>query len=1032
MFSSLLAIILCCSTLAIAWVIHHQDRAIAEARFQEKSRQLQARLSERLETYQQVLRGLVSHFNARGEVVPAEFHDYIQSQSLLDAHPGLLGIGFARRVPAGQLPRFEAAMQSRHSDFRIHPPGQRPYHAIVELIYPPRSDYLPTIGFDAYSEPARREALELSARQGRAAATASVVLFYDKSRSKAPGFLLYWPYYGGGNRTTMPAADDPRLGGWVYAACRIHELVAGAGMTALPLKLNIYDSTPQRPLIYGDGKTLPTPFRTQQSMDIVGHRWILDIQATDAFMKNATSYRAIWVLVAGSLITLLSIGMMAQMGRARRLELQRVADHAKESQLQEARLHNTLEAIPYAILTLDRDGRITMANSTAAQWFDSSVETLHGQQINSLIGPRTHADTDAMQNSSTHFLSGNGPRYLGPDQDLCGRRRDGSEFPVEVQLTPADLDSTAVTLCSVIDISIRKRLEERFRQVVESVPSAILMVDHLGHIELVNSMMERWFGYPRDELLGQAIEMLIPTRFRSQHPGYRAAFLREQHARPMGADRDLFGLRKDGSEFPIEIGLNPINTDGGMFVLCLITDITNRKATEQRLRQQAEQLEQANRYKSEFLANMSHELRTPLNSILILAEQLRENRDQNLTARQTEHADIIYRSGSELLALINDILDLSKIEAGRVTVAADQVSTQELASNLLRSFKPMADRQSLQLKVTVQPGTPAHFVTDSKRLHQVVRNLVANAIKFTERGQVDIELFSIDTPPYPTSDDISPWLAIAVTDTGPGIPQDKRELIFEAFRQLDSSTSRSFGGTGLGLTIARQLAQLLGGDVRLSDPPTGGSCFTAYIPIQSQPPLYRSTSSNEQVATVAPLDKPDGGRLLVIEDDAMLANIIVNTAQSIGVQTEVASNGAQAMDMAKRNPPDGVILDLLLPDMSGWHVLRQLREVIGTHIPVQVVSCLDRPNDWQERDVYDYLVKPFDLSDLLGVLQRMTGQLANATKRILLVEDNAVESEHYAELLTKAHYQVTLAISLAAARGALRNQHFDAVILDLH
>ncbi|MBB5016909.1 PAS domain S-box-containing protein [Chitinivorax tropicus] len=1011
-------------TAFLASMVTQQEQSLMRTRFEEQARLQQHAIAERIQHYAQALRGVAAHFNARGSVSEEEFHLYVRDSGLMRDYPGLFGIGFAERVTATQRAAFVERMLLLHPDFQIHPSQDAPVQSIITMIHPPRVDYLPSLGFDAYGEPNRRRAMDFTATTGKVAASASIVLLLDQRHAQTPSFMLYLAY------PTQPASDHPaQPQGWLYVGSRVRELVAATSISSRPIRLSIHDGTRDGKLIYGTGQH-SGPLTIEHTLDLGGHQWILVMSPTAPFLASQMPGRAHWIWGAGLLMTLLTMGIVAQRANARQLEMRLITDRTLESQQRETRFRHTLEAIPYALLTMDRNGCITTANSTAAEWFETSTSKLVGQSIDQVLATRPPT-TAPLSQLASRCAATNTPQHLGAEQGFVGLRPGGGEFPVEIQLTPLALDDATATLCSVVDLSIRKRLEDRFRQVVKSIPSAILMVNPQGQIELVNPIVERWFGYPDNELLGQPVERLIPTRFRAHHAGYREAFFRERDARPMGAGRDLFGLRKDGSEFPIEIGLNPMSTDEGVFVLCLINDISSRKATEQRLRQQTEQLEQASRYKSEFLANMSHELRTPLNSILILAEQLRDNRQGNLTNKQVEHADIIFRSGSELLSLINDILDLSKIEAGRVTVEQDLISAQDLAHHLLSAFRPLAERQSLHLTVTVQPDTPALFITDNKRLQQVIKNLTVNAIKFTDQGQVSIEIHPAAPPPKSSPPpDADTWLAVAVTDTGPGIPPDKREEIFEAFRQLDNSTSRSFGGTGLGLTISRQLAKLLGGDVQLTDPPGGGSCFTVSVPVQSVKPHSQLMPP--------PLPEPPAQRplahnkLLVIEDDAALAHIILSAAQALGLQASVASSGALALDLARQTPPSAVLLDLLLPDMSGWRVLRALRDIIGPTVPVQVISCLDRPDDWRERGICNYLVKPFDQQALLHVLQQLGANGVADRWQVLLVEDNLIEREHYAQMLDQTDFHVSAVGSIEEAKQVLQSRAIDVMILDLH
>ncbi len=544
---------------------------------------------------------------------------------------------------------------------------------------------------------------------------------------------------------------------------------------------------------------------------------------------------------------------------------------------------------------------------------------------------------------------------------------------------------------------------ELFRLVVEAAPNAILVTDAAGRIELVNQQAEKLFRYSRDELLGKQVEILIPERFRHHHPSLRGMFMGDPTTRAMGAGRDLYACTRDGEEIPIEIGLNPIHTPEGTRVLSSIIDIRERKAAEERFRQQTQQIAAASRYKSEFLANMSHELRTPLNSILILSEQLKSNPLGNLTQKQVTHADIIHRSGSDLLALINDILDLSKIEAGRMTVMMETISLREFAESIERSFRPMAESRQLHFDVATDPGAPAFFSSDHQRIFQIVRNLLSNALKFTSQGQVAIRLFG-------EGNGSAARIGIAVTDTGIGIPEDKQELIFDAFRQVDGSTSRRFGGTGLGLSISRSLAELLGGEIRLQSRLGEGSTFTLFLPIGQTDacalPLRPDQAPDDAhemqvddnaaeardyasligdpgdqlslpagiVAGKAP-GQPQfsGKRLLLVDDDVRNIYAMSSLLEDLGFDIEVAMNGQQALDaIDSLAPVDLILMDMMMPVLDGYQAIRELKQRPRPAPPVIAVTAHAMRGDREkclEAGADDYLAKPVAQDDLIRVLQ---------------------------------------------------------------
>jgi signal transduction histidine kinase/DNA-binding response OmpR family regulator/CHASE3 domain sensor protein len=460
----------------------------------------------------------------------------------------------------------------------------------------------------------------------------------------------------------------------------------------------------------------------------------------------------------------------------------------------------------------------------------------------------------------------------------------------------------------------------------------------------------------------------------------------------------------------------------------------------------ARELDQASRYKSDFLANMSHELRTPLNSSLILAKLLADNPEENLTEEQVRYAQTIQSSGNDLLNLINDILDLSKIEAGHMEIRPEAVSLERLAGDLLRLFLPMAQQKSLQFKIDIAPESPATVDTDRQRLEQVLKNLISNAFKFTEKGSVELS-FRRATEGQ---------IALSVADTGIGISEDQQQAIFDAFRQADGAISRKYGGTGLGLSISRELVRLLGGSIRVKSSQGNGSTFTVLIPESYNPAIIRSrqtaalpeeggTFRPQQPtapSTIAPKatkvkddrDKlVDGKRvLLVIEDDASFARILFDLSREMGFECLVAGTAEEALAVAKQYMPSAIVLDIGLPDHSGLSVLDQLkRDVLTRHIPIHVVSAGDHAQTALSLGAIGYMLKPIRREDLVSVLRKLESRLVQHMRRVLIVEDDAVQREAVGKLLSSHDVETVAAGTAAECLERLRDQTFDCMVLDL-
>jgi signal transduction histidine kinase/DNA-binding response OmpR family regulator len=495
------------------------------------------------------------------------------------------------------------------------------------------------------------------------------------------------------------------------------------------------------------------------------------------------------------------------------------------------------------------------------------------------------------------------------------------------------------------------------------------------------------------------------------------------------------------------------------------------------LEKQALELAFASKYKSEFMANMSHELRTPLNSLLILSQLLKENKEGNLNERQEEYAETIYSSGSDLLRLIDDVLDLAKVESGRMDIQYDNVRIDDLKDSLNKAFMPVARKKEVDLDFQIDPETPEFMYTDSLRLLQILKNLLSNAFKFTSKGSVSVYIGLDEKDPS--------ILAISVKDTGIGIPAEKRKMIFEAFQQADGTTSRKYGGTGLGLSISRQLASLLGGSIELESTEGKGSRFTFYVPhnarstgesgyrevasasemealfIQPQttvPQLLalplranvaavRKTNESQKRAakqkpevvssTVIMTDDRDaiekGDRvLLIVEDDAHFVKILADMARERGFKAIIALQGDTGLKLAKQYKPDAILLDIQLPVMDGWSILVQLKDDSELrHIPVHVISVVDEIQQGLAMGAIAYLQKPSGKERLEEAFSQIEAFLDKGTRKLLIVSRDIVHRQNMMELIQHDDVQITIADGGQEAWEQLKRQSFDCIVIDM-
>jgi HAMP domain-containing protein/signal transduction histidine kinase/DNA-binding response OmpR family regulator len=481
------------------------------------------------------------------------------------------------------------------------------------------------------------------------------------------------------------------------------------------------------------------------------------------------------------------------------------------------------------------------------------------------------------------------------------------------------------------------------------------------------------------------------------------------------------------------------------------------------LEEKAEQLALTSKYKSEFLANMSHELRTPLNSLLILADQLAHNEEGNLSPKQVEFARTIHASGNDLLSLINDILDLNKIESGTVSVDIAALRFDDLRDYIDRTFRHVAESKGLEFRIETDPDLPVNMFTDAQRLEQVIRNLLSNAFKFTDKGSVTMSMASVTegwSPDHEVLNHARSVIALSVTDTGIGIAPEKQQIIFEPFQQADGSTSRKYGGTGLGLAISREIARLLGGEIRLASALGQGSTFTLFLPQthvpmrtvrkdasvpRTLPPLGQDRAREEQ--TLEPqVEVPaevtiedDRGKiergdkvLLIVEDDPNYSRVLLEMAHEKGFKGVIAQRGTEALAMVRELKPAAVTLDVHLPDLDGWRVLDGLKIDLATrHIPVHIISVDDDPEPLRTSSALGYLTKSERKESLDNAFEQLKNFVERPVKNLLLVEDDEIQTMSIRDLIGNGDVKTTVVGSGKEALEAIQSERYDCMVLDL-
>ena len=560
---------------------------------------------------------------------------------------------------------------------------------------------------------------------------------------------------------------------------------------------------------------------------------------------------------------------------------------------------------------------------------------------------------------------------------------------------------------------------EFLNQVSEPIGVAVKSADYRSHLQELLEETQR----QSEELQTQSEELRVSNEELEE----QSRALKESQSR---LEQQQAELEQTNSQLEEQTRLLEIQKE----------DI-NRAKTE--VQDKAEELERASQYKSEFLANMSHELRTPLNSSLILSKLLADNSESNLTAEQVKYAQTIHASGNDLLALINDILDLSKIEAGHMEVHPEPVSITRMITDLRRVFDPVAKQRGLQFETEVAPDCPEIFETDRQRFEQILKNLLSNAFKFTERGGVRFSVTKVGEE-----------LGFAVTDSGIGIAPENQRAIFEAFHQADGTISRKFGGTGLGLSISRELARLLGGVIELQSEVQVGSTFTVRVPQTFrnevaaprtfefvQPAPIEVTKKSEEsalrvAATLVPDDRENlvanARTILVVEDDERFASLLYDMVREQNFQCLVANTAEDALIIARQYLPSAVLLDVGLPDHSGLSVLDRLKQDPRTrHIPFHIVSASDYSQTALSMGAVGYMLKPVKREDLVDALKHLEAKIAGGMRKVLIVEDDAVQRESLIKLLGTPDVQAEAVGTAAECLEKLKTANFDCMVLDL-
>ncbi|MBF0179456.1 MAG: CHASE domain-containing protein [Magnetococcales bacterium] len=829
-------------------------RELARDRMAYRVEEAHLAIDKRMLEYEQVLRGGAGLFDAVEDVSRSMWRDYVNRLRIETYWPGIQGIGFSLMIPADK--REEHIRQICAEGFPgygIQPDGERNTYSAIIYLEPFRDRNLRAFGYDMFSEPVRREAMERARDSGESAVSGKVTLVQETTSDVQAGFLMYVPVY----RPGMPAATveerQAAIKGFVYSPFRVKDLmrgILGHGVPALDFEL--FDGPEPSPehLLFASGEFADEAsrprFRITRQVELPGRVWTVRFQSRPEFEAEVESQQPMVMLLMGTLTSLLLFGIFRALARR------------QEDILREARR----------------------------------------------IGMELH------------------------------------------------------------------QVEARYQRMVENIEEVIFQIDAAGCWRFLNPAWEAVSGFAVAETLGRRFADFVRPDERPRLLGQFQELVKKETD---AVREEACGIHRSGEEVWVELYASVMTDEQGRVagIFGTLRDISARRKTELALRRAREAAETANRAKSEFLANMSHELRTPLNSMLILARLM--SADRALTPDQRESAQVIHESGTDLLRLINEILDLSKIEAGRMEVVAEAMRFDDFLDAMSRQFRPVVLARGLEWRTELEDGLPANLITDWIKVEHIVRNLLSNAAKFTARGSVALR---IHRPALPQAGRI----ALSVTDTGIGIPDDKKELIFETFRQADSATSRKYGGTGLGLAIVRHYSRMLGGAVTLESRLDEGSTFTLLLPEEfPHADKIRSGTPLDTVLPVAEFRNPLV-TVLVVDDDARNCLALGKILQGRVGRVLAAGDGEEAVRMLHDQPEIHLVLmDIMMPRMDGYQAMEAIRRLPRfAKLPIIALTAKAMPGD-RERclaaGASDYLSKPVQVERLFALLTEWLGSV---------------------------------------------------------
>jgi PAS domain S-box-containing protein len=1016
-----------------------------------RARETSSKIVQRMRAYEQVLRGTSGLFAVSGVVTRSEFHTYVSSLNLANRFPGIQGVAFALLIGSDEKASHVAGVRAEgFPEYAVTPGGERQVYAPVVYLEPPTGRNQRAFGFDTYSEPVRRAAMEAARDSGQAVLSGKVTLVQETAEDVQAGVILYIPVYRGGGTPASVEERRSALLGWVCSPFRMDDLMEGIlGERSSDLALSIFDGgeASAGTLLHRFPPLGGQPeghFENTLKVGMFGRNWIVVLRSTPAFEGRYDSGLANAIAVGGvgaSLLFTLILWLLVN-GSTRS---QAIANE------RETRFRQLMLQANDSILIFNLEKALVEANPHSAGQFGYTLAELTRLHLPDLKPCEAQADAEERFRKVQEVG--------GACFETCYRRKDGSVFPAETSTQLVSFGRERVVVCFVRDITERKRAAARLIEATERLTLAVRAggvgiweFDAATRRLTWDSQILRLYGDPRERFDGAYEEWLARV-----HPDDRQRADEETRLALEGVqnfDTEYRVIWPDGSVHSIRAMANVERDASGQPQRIIGTnwDITPQRraadevlesnrlleAATRRANQLAQEAEQANAAKSQFLAAMSHEIRTPMNGVIGMTELLL---DTALSSEQRHYVRSVRSSGEALLAIINDILDISKIEANKLELETADFDLRVLLEDLASFLAPTATAKGIELFCSIDPAAATLLRGDPGRLRQIVTNLIGNAVKFTGQGEVVVRAT--------TSEEVESGcrLRVEVSDTGIGIPPDQTGMVFEKFRQLDTSTTRKYGGTGLGLAICKQLVALMGGEIGVSSEPGRGSRFWFTACLGKQ---FAAAQETER----AP-ESLRGRRALIAGGRATGRQVLSTLLGGWGLRAEaVEGDAADLRALAERSgasdPFALAVIDLDVPGTDGEAMSGMVKAC--AHLEAAQLILLASPGDRRVDAISaaGCLSKPVRSDELLGLLTKLSAAradgpaqtatrpgrtaeppLAGLNARVLLAEDNLTNREVALAILGKLGVQADAASDGAEALHALESTAYDLVLMDV-